>query len=110
MFSTSPSLWDCNSQTLQIDTTQINRLIGGTHGVLSQHRRFVTIPGEKLATKTFTVTDRHGRKARYEPRRVTYNGVNGHIWRCWLLKGGAWVFNGQNFYHLKATRRQIADS
>ena len=63
-----------------------------------------------MATQTFTVTDRHGRQARYEPRRVTYNGVNGHIWRRWLLTGGTWVFDGQNFHNLKATRRLIADS
>lgn len=63
-----------------------------------------------MATQTFTVANRQGTQARYESRRVTYNGVNGHIWRRWLLKGGAWVFDGQNFHHLKATRRQIADS
>jgi hypothetical protein len=39
-----------------------------------------------------------------------YNGVNGHIWKRWLLIDGTWVFDGQNFHHLKATRRQIADN
>lgn len=62
-----------------------------------------------MATQSFTVTNPQGTQERYEPRRVEYNGVDGHIWTCWLLTGGAWVFNGRSFHALKATRRQIAD-
>ena len=63
-----------------------------------------------MATQTFTVTNHQGTQERYEPRRVNYNGVSGRIWKRWVLTNGFWVFDGQLFQHIKASRSQIVDA
>jgi hypothetical protein len=63
-----------------------------------------------MATQEFTVTNHFGKQERYNPQRVKYNGVNGHIWKRWVLERDCWVFQGQQFHHIKATRNQIAEN
>ncbi len=63
-----------------------------------------------MATQTFTVTNRHGTQERYEPRRVNYKGVSGHIWKRSILAHGCWILEGQLYQDIKATRKQIAEA
>lgn len=63
-----------------------------------------------MATQTFRV-ERHQETPpeRYDPRPVVYNNQFGHIWARWVWENQCWVFKGQQFHHIKATRKQIAE-
>lgn len=55
----------------------------------------------------FIHTNKDGKQTRFTPKPVTYNGVQGHLWKTYSFERNCWIFERTVFHPNRTTRVQI---